>query len=125
METYLKILAVIFAVCMISTGVALGFAGIGNANAFERQAQTLEEWFGVELLTVTAADGTEIPVIKTEDGDCIGAASLIRVYFGEAKYAVIYMIENGKIIGEHTSVITFSDGGRDPADLKNTLGITG
>mgnify|MGYP000847436062 FL=1 len=124
METYLKIPAVIFAVCMISTGVALGFAGFGNANAFERQASTLEEWFGVELLTVTAADGTEIPVIKTEDGDYIGAASLIGVYYGDAKYAVIYTIEDGRIIKEHTSVITFSDGGKDPADLKNKLGIT-
>ena len=123
METYLKILAVIFAVCMISTGVALGFAVIGNANAFERQASSLEERFGVELLTVTAADGTEIPVIKTEDGDYISAASLIRVYYGDEKYAVINTIEDGRIINEHTSVITFSDGGKDPADLKNKLGI--
>lgn len=125
METYLKIIAVIFAVCMITTGVALGFAGIGSANAFERQAQTLEEWFGVELLTVSSSDGTQVPVIRTEEGDYIDAASLIRVYYGESKYAVIYTIEDGKIIKEHTSVITFSDGGRDPADLKNTLGISG
>jgi len=125
METYLKIIAIIFAVCMVSTGVALGFAGIGIKTASDRQAQTLEEWFGVELLTVTAADGTQVPVIRTEEGDYIDAASLIRVYYGESKYAVIYTVEDGRIIKEHTSVITFSNGGRDPADLKNTLGISG
>ena len=125
METYLKIIAIIFAVCMVTTGVALGFAGLGIQTASDRQAATLEEWFGVELLTVTAADGTQVPVIRTEDGDYIDAASLIRVYYGESKYAVIYTIEDGKITSEHTSVITFSDGGRDPADLKNTLGISG
>ena len=125
METYLKIIAIIFAVCMVTTGVALGFAGVGIQTASDRQAATLEEWFGVELLTVTAADGTQVPVIRTEDGNYINAASLIRVYYGESKYAVIYTIEDGKIIKEHTSVITFSDGGRDPADLKNTLGISG
>ena len=124
METYLKILAVILAVCAVSTGIALGFSGIGNTNAFERQAATLEEWFGVELMQVTAADGTEISVIKTEEGDCIGAESLIRVYYGDAKYAVIYTIEDGRIVKERTSVITFSDGGKDPADLKNKLGIS-
>ncbi|MDO9522883.1 MAG: hypothetical protein Q7J08_04120 [Methanocorpusculum sp.] len=124
METYLKIIAIIFAVCMVSTGVALGFAGIGIDTASDRQAQNLEEWFGVELLTATAADGTQVPVIRTEEGDYINAASLIRVYYGESKYAIIYTIEDGKIIKEHTSVITFSDGGRDPADLKNTLGIS-
>lgn len=125
METYLKIIAIIFAVCMVTTGVALGFAGLGIQTASDRQAATLEEWFGVELLTVTAADGTEVPVIRTEDGDYINAASLIRVYYGESKYAVIYTIEDGKITSEHTSVITFSNGGRDPADLKNMLGISG
>ncbi|ABN06238.1 hypothetical protein Mlab_0060 [Methanocorpusculum labreanum Z] len=121
METYLKIIAVIFAVCMVTTGVALGFAGLGIQTASDRQAQTLEEWFGVELLTVTAADGTQIPVIRTEEGDYIDAASLIRVYYGESKYAVIYTVEDGRIIKEHTSVVTFSDGGKDPANLKNTL----
>jgi hypothetical protein len=125
METYLKIIAIIFAVCMVSTGVALGFSGIGINTASDRQAQTLEEWFGVELLTATAADGTQVPVIRTEEGDYINAASLIRVYYGESKYAIIYTIEDGKIIKEHTSVITFSNGGKDPADLKNTLGISG
>jgi len=125
METYLKIIAVIFAVCMVSTGVALGFAGIGINTASDRQAQNLEEWFGVELMTVTSSDGTQVPVIRTEEGDYINAASLIQVYYGDSRYAVIYTIEDGKIIGEHTSVITFSDGGRDPADLKNTLGISG
>lgn len=124
METYLKIIAIIFAVCMVSTGVALGFAGIGIDTASDRQAQNLEEWFGVELLTVTSSDGTQVPVIRTEEGDYINAASLIRVYYGESKYAIIYTIEDGKIIKEHTSVITFSDGGRDPAYLKNTLGIS-
>ncbi len=124
METYLKIIAIIFAVCMVSIGVALGFAGIGIDTASDRQAQNLEEWFGVELLTATAADGTQVPVIRTEDGTYIDAASLIRVYYGESKYAIIYTIEDGKITKEHTSVITFSDGGRDPADLKNTLGIS-
>ena len=125
METYLKIIAIIFAVCMVSTGVAIGFAGLGIETASDRQAQTLEEWFGVELMTVTSSEGTQIPVIRTEEGEYIDAASLIRVYYGDSRYAVIYTIEDGKIIKEHTSVITFSDGGRDPADLKNTLGISG
>lgn len=121
METYLKIIAVIFAVCMVTTGVALGYSGLGIQTTSDRQAQTLEEWFGVELLTVTAADGTQIPVIRTEEGDYIDAASLIRVYYGESKYAIIYTVQDGKIIKEHTSVVTFSDGGKDPANLKNTL----
>ncbi len=121
METYLKIIAVIFAVCMVTTGVALGFSGLGIQTASDRQAQTIEEWFGVKLLTVTAADGTQVPVVRTEEGDYIDAASLIRVYYGESKYAVIYTVQDGKIIKEHTSVVTFSDGGKDPANLKNTL----
>ncbi len=125
METYLKIIAIIFAVCMISTGVAIGFARLGIDTASDRQAQNLEEWFGVELITVTSSDGTQVPVIRTEEGDYIDAASLIRVYYGESRYAVIYTIEDGKIIKEHTSAITFSNGGKDPADLKNTLGISG
>ncbi len=125
METYLKIIAIIFAVCMISTGVAIGFAWLGIDTASGWQAQNLEEWFGVELITVTSSDGTQVPVIRTEEGDYIDAASLIRVYYGESRYAVIYTIEDSKIIKEHTSVITFSNGGKDPADLKNTLGISG
>lgn len=107
---------------MVTTGVALGFAGLGIQTASDRQAQTLEDWFGVELLTVTAADGTQVPVVRTEEGDYIDAASLIQVYYGERDYAIIYTVQDGKIIKEHTSVVTFSDGGKDPANLKKTLG---
>ena len=125
METYLKIITIIFAVFMVTTGVALGFSEIGVTTSSSRQAQTLQDSFGVELLSFTAADGTAIPVIRTENGDYIDAASFIQAYYGNTQSAIIYKIENGRIISERTSVITFSDGGRDPADLKNKLGMSG
>ncbi len=67
-----------------------GFVGLGIQTASDRQAQTLEDWFGVELLTVTAADGTQVPVVRTEEGDYIDAASLIQVYYGERLCYNIY-----------------------------------
>ena len=124
METYLKIITVIIAVFMVSTGVALGFSEIGITTASSRQAQTIQDAFGVELLILTAADGTQIPVIRTESGDYIDATSFIQAYHGDSRYAIIYKIENGSITGEQTSVLTFSDGGRDPADIKNKLGLS-
>jgi len=123
MGKLLSVIAVIFAVCMVTCGIALGFAGIGIDTASDRQTQTIEEMFDVELSVVTADDGTGIAVVRTEDGYNIDAAAFIKAYYGQTQYVPIYTIENGIITGQNAVIITFSNNGMNPDELKDVLGI--
>ena len=122
MEKLLSVIAVIFAVCMVTCGIALGFAGIGIDTASGRQTQAIEEMFDVELAVVTAEDGTSTAVIQT-DGYTIDAAAFINAYHGQTQYVPVYTIENGVITGQNAVIITFSNNGMNPDELKDVLGI--
>lgn len=123
MGKLLSVIAVIFAVCIVTCGIALGFAGIGVDTASGRQIQTIENTFDVELSVVTAEDNTSIAVVRTEDGYNIDAEAFIQAYHGQAQYVPIYTIENGIITGQNAVVITFSTYGLNPDELKDVLGM--
>ena len=121
MGKLLTAISIIFVVCVVTSGIALGFAGIGVDTASGRQAQAFEENFGVELSVVTTPDGTSIPVAVTQDGYYLNANELLQAYHGEVSSVAVYTIENGIITGQNYYSLSFSDGGRYPTALLNIL----
>ncbi len=121
MGKLLTAISIIFVVCVVTSGIALGLAGIGVDTASGRQAQAFEENFGVELSVVTTPDGTSIPVAVTQDGYYLNANELLKAYHGEISSVAVYTIENGIITGQNYYSLSFSDGGRYPIALLNIL----
>ncbi len=117
----LSVCCVIAVVGIFAAAIACGFAGIGIKTATGTKAAALEEMFGVELMQITLADGTKIPVIRTAEGDYLNAYEFINAFHGKEKTVTAYTVDNGKATAEKSVVITFNVI-KDPANIKNILG---
>lgn len=106
----IEIIAVVFAVLVVFCGIGAGIGGLVIEEAASNHAQVISEKTGAELVKITAADGTSVLAYRTADGQYINAESMIDAYKGYTEDVILYVVEDGSIIGESNAGITFYHG---------------